>query len=208
VKCICRQLPLLAVLLLSASFASAQSTVDFGIGFGSNTAKSSNQLIDTFGDGTLYRTPKLGGFFMGFGGNAMLWPKLGFGAAYTFQPHKPDYAGIKARTGFYDFNAIYQPVSTPRFVPQLIGGIGGANMRFYLDSQFCNPFSGCSSQSQFFDSSNHFQVHGGAAVQIFLTERIFIRPQFDARYVRNFTQFGTNFVPGGTIWLGYSMGDR
>jgi hypothetical protein len=26
--------------------------------------------------------------------------------------------------------------------------------------------------------------------------------------VRNFYQFGSNLVPGATVWVGYSFGDR
>jgi hypothetical protein len=58
-------------------------------------------------------------------------------------------------------------------------------------------------------SSNHFQVHAGVGVQIFLTEHVFIRPQFDFHYVPGLTdQFGSNMVPAAMVWLGYSIGDR
>jgi hypothetical protein len=207
VKRFFRHIPLLAVPLLCVTLASAQSQVDFGIGFGSNHAKSAGP-IDTFGDGTLYQTPSLGGFFMGFGANMMLWKHFGVGGEAVMQPNKPEYAGVQARTTFYDFNAIYQPVSTPKVSAQLLGGVGGANMRFYYNSQYCNALSGCSSQNQYLVSANHFAVHGGAGVQIYLTDHVFVRPQFDVRYVPNFNQFGSNFVPGGSIWLGYSLGDR
>jgi hypothetical protein len=208
VKRICRQFPLLALPLLCASFVSAQSQVDFGIGFGSNHAKSNGQSIETFGDGKLYSTPALGGFFMNLGGNIMLYPHFGVGAQVAIQPGKPDYAGLQARTSFYDFNAIYSPVNTKKASLQLIGGLGAANMRFYYSSQFCSSFSGCSSQNQFLESSNHFALHTGAAVQFYVTEHVFIRPQFDVHYVKNFFQFGSNVVPGGAIWVGYSLGDR
>jgi hypothetical protein len=46
-------------------------------------------------------------------------------------------------------------------------------------------------------------------LQIFLTEHIFVRPQFDLHYVPNFTdQFGSNTVPAGMVWVGYSWGDH
>jgi len=208
VKRICRHIPLLSLSLLCASFASAQSQVDFGIGFGSNHAKSAGN-IDLFGDGTTYKTPALGGFFLGIGGNVMLYPHFGVGFEASLQPNKPDYGGgLQARTTFYDVNGIYAPISTKKAQLQLLGGLGAANMRFTYTSQFCTGFSGCSTQSQYINSSNHFALHTGAAVQVYLTDHVFIRPQFDVRYVHNFFQFGSNWVPGGTIWLGYSMGDR
>ena len=65
----CRHLALLVLPPLCLSAAYAQAGIDVNIGFGTNHAKSSGQLIDTFGDGTLYKTPSMGGFFLGLGGN-------------------------------------------------------------------------------------------------------------------------------------------
>jgi hypothetical protein len=191
-----------------APFAHAQSGFDVNLGFGTYHAKSTGQSINTFGDGTLYPTPSLGGFFLGLGGNLMLYPKLGIGFEANIQPNKPDYAGLQARTTLWDINGIYQPVSAKRASLQLQGGIGGANMKFYYSSRFCDVFVGCSNQNQYLESSNHFQLHGGVGVQLYLTDHVFVRPQFDVHYVHNFYQFGTNFVPGATVWLGYSFGDR
>ena len=207
-KRICRYLPLLIGTMMIVPFAHAQSGVDFNIGFGTRHAKSTGQSINTFGDGVLYPTPDLGGFFLGFGGNLMLWKRAGIGMEANLQPAKADYAGLQQRTTFWDINGILQPVVTKRAALQLQGGIGAANMKFYYSSQYCDQFAGCSSSNQYLESSNHFQVHGGLGVQLYLTDHIFIRPQFDVHYVHNFYQFGSNFVPGGTIWLGYSLGDR
>jgi hypothetical protein len=67
----------------------------------------------------------------------------------------------------------------------------------------------CSNFNQPVGNANHFQVHVGLGVQVFLTEHLFIRPQFDLHYVPNLTQqFASNAVPEGTIWLGYSFGER
>ena len=52
-------------------------------------------------------------------------------------------------------------------------------------------------------------VHAGVGVQIFVTEHVFIKTEFDFHYVPGLTdQFGSNMVPGGMVWLGYSWGDR
>jgi hypothetical protein len=41
-------------------------------------------------------------------------------------------------------------------------------------------------------TANHFQVHTGAGVSLFITDHVFIRPQFDVHYVPGFTgQFGS-----------------
>jgi hypothetical protein len=208
VKKICSRLLPLFVPLLLTQFAAAQSGFDVNIGFGSAHAKSTGERIETFGDGVLYRTPTLNGFFLGFGGNLMLYKHLGFGAEINLQPNKPDYAGLKARNTFWDVNAIYQPFAAKRAAVQLQGGIGGANVRFYFSDSGCNGFTGCRSSTQFIDSSNHFQVHGGVGIQAYLTDHVFLRPQIDVHYVHNFFQYGTNWVPSATVWLGYSFGDR
>ena len=53
-----------------------------------------------------------------------------------------------------------------------------------------------------------FQVHAGAGVQVYLTEHVFIRPQFDLHYVPNFTnQFGSSMAPGAMVWIGYAERD-
>jgi hypothetical protein len=78
-------------------------------------------------------------------------------------------------------------------------------MKFYYSQQYCDQFAGCSTQNSYLESSNHFQVHGGVGVQLYLTEHVFVRPQVDLRYVNNFYQYGTNFVPEYTVWVGYSF---
>src|SRR5262249_16751813 len=138
----------------------------------------------------------------------------------SFQPGRQDYLTIsttapgqigeviQSRTTLWDINGILAPVSSKKAVLQLQGGIGGANVKFYNKVSQSSSVLGNSTSSQFFGSSNHFQVHGGVGVQLYLTEHIFLRPQFDIHYIHNFSQFGSNLVPGGMVWLGYSIGDR
>jgi hypothetical protein len=199
---------LLALPLLCIPFASAQSQLDVNVGFGTKTATSSDQVFDTFGDGRLFRTPSLTSFFMGVGGKIMLNNRFGVGAEAMFQPHRPDYAGLKVRNTFYDVHGIYQPISVKRAALQLKAGIGGTNSRFYFSDTGCSGFTGCSSYTQFAGSSNHFQVVGGVGVPLYITEHIFLRPEIDVHYVPNFFQYGTNFVPAATVWAGYTFGER
>ena len=51
-------------------------------------------------------------------------------------------------------------------------------------------------------------MHGGVAVQFYLTDHVFLRPQFDIHYVPNLTQFGSNLVTSETLWLGYTFGSQ
>ena len=71
-----------------------------------------------------------------------------------------------------------------------------------------NAVIGSQNFSQYYASANHFNVHGGVGVQIYLTDHIFVRPEFDIHYVPNLTQFGSNVILEGMVWVGYSWGDR
>ncbi len=108
-----RIFPLLAILLLgSVQLAKAQSA---SIYFGLGTARDSSngQAIDTFGTGTLFNTPRMGGLFETIGGDVMFRPSFGVGFETSFQTQR-NYAGLNYRPLFYDVNAIYTPVVPAR----------------------------------------------------------------------------------------------
>ncbi len=221
-KHITRTLSLLPAALFCAQIAGAQSAVDVNIGFGGAHASANGGGLDNanstnaFGscvvssaDPNCQATPSLGGFFLGLGGDVMLNKRFGVGAEINLQPAKQDYGPLQYRQNFYDFNGIYAPVNQRRVRVQLEGGIGGAKTSFYYNQSSCVGTAVCTSASQLIGSTNHFQVHGGAGVQIFLTQHLFVRPQFDLHYVPNLNQqFGSNAVPSGTVWVGYSFGER
>jgi hypothetical protein len=233
VRRISRYLPLLFVLFCGIQFASAQSAFDLNLGFGAIQDKASSTQVDqelnTCTTGDLYppcvSTPALSGFMMGFGGDLMLWKKLGgqlgVGAEVGFQPAKENYINLNAsaaasglssesiqsRMTLFDFNGIYEPVNNKKVTLKLEGGIGVANLKFY-ESGSSSSVLGSQSQSEYFGSANHFQVHGGVGVQIYVSGNFFIRPEFDVHYVRNLTQFGSNIVTAEMVWVGYSWGDR
>lgn len=208
---ICRYLPL----LFCISLAHAQSALDVNLGFGTFHDKAAGSGIDsttgltcTTGT-TCLQSPSLSGFFMGFGGDVMLSKHFGFGGEATLQPRKQDYAGFQSRQIFYDINGIYSPVNEKKVQLRLEGGIGGATTSFSYTASSCVGTAVCQTQSQSVGSSKHFQVHAGAGVQLYVTEHIFIRPQFDLHYVPNFTnQWGSSIAPGAMVWVGYTMGDR
>jgi hypothetical protein len=212
-------------LLFCVSFAYAQSAAEVNVGFGTVHDKAPGTGFDTntgntcTNGTTCLQTPALSGFFMGFGGSIMLSKHLGFGGEASLQPAKQNYSvlydtsgasyPLKSRQIFYDVNAIYAPVNQKKAILRLEGGIGGASTRFSLTSSSCVGTAVCQNQTQPYASSNHFQIHAGAGVQLYVTEHVFIRPQFDIHYVPNFTnQFGSNLAPSAMVWIGYSVGDR
>jgi len=228
VKLIRRYLPLVLAGAFCVPFASAQSTFDVNVGFGAvsdskATTGVDNTTLATCVNGsstTCISTPSLSGFMLGIGGNLMLWKHFGVGAEVSLEPGKQDYinlpvAGtgltsdkIQSRTTFYDFNGIVVPVRSKKASLQLSGGIGGMNLKFYESQSATTALTGSQSFNQYFGSSNHFQVHGGVGVQIYLTDHFFIRPQFDVHYVHNLNQFGRSTPIEAKVWVGYSFGGQ
>lgn len=171
---------------------------------------SSGRSIDTFATGNPFTTPRLGGTFGKAGADFMITPHFGIGAETDFRFSQGSYSGLAYRPIFYDFNAIWAPTGhvEKRIVPELEAGLGGARLSFYNPTSFCDQFTGCSTSNNFVESSNHFQVHLSAGVRMYVTQHLFIRPQVDARYVNNFFQFGSNWVPEYGAALGWSFGSR
>jgi hypothetical protein len=225
VKRIFRYLPLFLLPAFFLPLAHAQYGFDIGLGFGALQDSASGNGLDynnyfaacTPGsaDPTCVATSKLSGFDMGISGNVMAWKHFGVGAEVNFQPGKSSYISVpslgltvQSRMTLFDFNGVYQPVRTKKVAFQLIGGVGAANLRFYEAGQTGSAI-GPSNYSQYFGSNNHFQVHGGVAVQFYLTDHVFLRPQFDIHYVPNLTdQYGRNIVTSETIWIGYTFGSQ
>jgi hypothetical protein len=238
VKRIGRYLPLFFLLPFCIQFAEAQSRFDLSIGFGAiqdsatgngiegdysgpNAANFSGTCTVGAADPTCAKTPSLSGFYMGIGGQLtnILWKHFGVGASVAFQPGKETYGTFPStayqlayqdqiRTTFYSFDLIYSPVTTKKYAIDLLAGPGGANVKFYQNQTVSGTLIGSNNASQYFGSSNHFQVHAGVGVEIFVTDHIFVRPQFDLHYVPNFVQFGRNVVTSELVSLGYSFGDR
>jgi hypothetical protein len=211
-KFMLRVLPILAVLLLAgANQAHAQGvSAYFGLGStfdspGTSSGCPNQQINDPF-TGNCETSASMGGVFGVFGADFMFMPHLGVNGEYNFRFAQSNYlpiGGINVRPGFYDFNAVYQPTSgSAKFVPVIEGGIGGAKLSFYATQQ-----SSIFNQSQFFVSSNHFQLHGGIGVKWYFKGDLFVKPQFDIHYVPHLTdQYGRNFVPAVTVAIGYSFG--
>ena len=208
-KHITRSLSLLSLPLLFVAYAEAQSNIDVHFGGGVAYDSSNGTPIDTFGTGTLYSTPKLNSTFLGAGGELMLKPHFGVGAEVNWQAAKADYAGLQFRPLFYDVNGVWRPnPHNKRFVFEAQAGLGATNLRFYQNQSACDAFAGCSSASSFVESSNHFQLHFGAAANVYITRHVFFRPELDLHWVNNFFQFGSNLVPRTSLSLGYSFGER
>ncbi|MGH9445747.1 MAG: hypothetical protein ACRD3O_08475 [Terriglobia bacterium] len=212
----------LALLFCCAPLIRAQGIADVALGFGTfhdssnglgiDNVNSTNAFgacvpgaADPFCDGD----PALNGLFMGFEGDGMLFNHFGIGGDLVFQPSRPNYGPLTYRELFYDFNGIYAPISNKHYIIQLEAGIGGARTSFGFSQTSCVGVAVCTTQAEPVGNESHFQEHLGAGLEIFLTDHIFIRPEFDYHHVGGFTsQFGKDNVLGGMVWLGYNFGSK
>jgi hypothetical protein len=209
---------LLSTLLLgSVTYVRAQGVSPyFGVGSATDSAGTSagcpaGNLFDDF-TGTCEPGPTIGGVFGVFGADFMFKPHLGVNGEYAFRFAQAPYlsaAGLNMRPGFYDFNAVWEPISGKRIVPLLEGGIGGARVALYF-SQTCTITSiNCTFSYPAGFNANHFQVHAAAGVKLYIKPSLFIKPQFDFHYVTHLTdQFGRSWVPQYTVSVGYTFGER
>lgn len=196
-----------AGLLAATSLLTAQTpqaNVYFGVG--AATDSSNGQAIDVFGTGNFLNTPKMTGTFLNVGGSLMLTPHFGAGANLSWRAGQGEYAGLNYRPFFYDFNGIWQPLKTKRFVPEVQAGLGGVRVGFSANQTACDQLVGCQTFNAGTESSSHFQTHFGVAARIYATPHIFLRPAVDAHWVNNFFQFGSNWVPEYSLGVGYSFG--
>jgi hypothetical protein len=220
---------LISTLLLGAvNSARAQGVSPyFGLGSANNSAGTSintvdpvtgavvtcpsKNLFDSF-TGNCEPGPTIGGVFGVFGVDFMFKPHLGVNGEYAFRFAQANYlpaAALKFRPGFYDFNAVYEPISGTRIVPLVVGGIGGARIALYQSQTV--SITGITTNFSYPAglNANHFQVHGGIGVKLYIKPALFIKPQFDIHYVTHLTdQFGRDWVPEYTLAVGYTFGER
>lgn len=218
-----RTIPFLVLLFLAgARQAHAQAvSAYFGVGSATDGATTSpatattaacptHQIYDIY-TSACETAPTIGGVFGVFGADFMITPHVGVNGEYSFRFAQAPYlsaAGLNARPEFYDFNAVYEPISgDQRIVPVLEGGIGGSRLSLYVSQQSCIVTSICTNSSQAVATSNHFQLHGAVGVKFYVKSDMFIKPQIDFHWARNLNQqYGSNFVPQYTVSIGYSFG--
>jgi len=168
---------------------------------GSAFATSTGARIDTYSDGTLYKTPALSGAFGHIGGDVFLSKRIAVGGEISWRLDQGDYAGIPYRPTFYSADFIYRPAYRKgRWEPELRAGIGGARIHFFpFDDLSCAQAPGC-------PASDHFQQHLAAAARWYFADHFFLRPAIDVHHVDNLYEFGSSWVPEFSFGIGYSVG--
>jgi hypothetical protein len=235
VRRIAQYLPFCFLALGCAQYAAAQTSFDLNLGFGSFhdsaappagfDSVTGNACGSVAADPNCLITPTngMGGFFLGFGMDMLIKKNYGAGFSWDLTPGHSNYEptvqipasqgggsfSYQYRQHFIDINGIYAPINNKKVVLKIMPGIGDAKTGISVNESACVTATACQSQRQPGVSTRHFDIHMGVGVQIFVTDHIFIRPQFDYHYVPNLTdEFGSNSVFGGMVWLGYSWGDR
>jgi len=209
-----------ALFLLSLAYAAPSSAQQVSAYFGMGSATDgpvtspgcpSQQVDDPFGGLTppasCVPAQSMGGVFGVFGAEFMITPHVGVNGEYSFRFAQAAYLpneGFNVRPAFYDFNALYQPITGEgRVIPVLEGGIGGTKLSFYGTQQV----GSLATQSQYLFSTNHFQLHGAVGVKLYFSSSAFIKPPVDFHWTPNLNgQYASNFTPQYTVAIGYTFG--
>jgi hypothetical protein len=174
--------------------------------YAGGTAKDSSiGPLNTFGGGTLYTTPRLGGFFSTIGGDVIFFHGLGLGGEVSFRNGRTAYAGLMYRPSFYDVNAVYKH-SFGSFAVEGQGGAGRANFNFYYTPAFCAGFpQGCQSNTGQAPSANYFEWHFAGGVRYYAYKGFFVRPTVEIRKADKLTYFGSEWIPQYSVAIGYTI---
>lgn len=210
---------LLSIVLLGSATSLRAQGISVSPYAGAGTARDSAGTNATQGclsgqlfDGVLCQAgPTLGGLFGAFGVDFMFKKHLGINGEYVYHFKRATYLpadGLTMRPSFYDLNALWQPFSGQRLIPFLEGGIGGARVALSFNQAASTALTSAPSLPTGMNPS-YFQLHFAFGVKLYVHGRLFVRPEFDLRYVPRLTnQFGRNLVLqyGGS--LGYTFGAR
>jgi hypothetical protein len=180
----------LALIFLLGSPAQAQQ-FDLSAGVSGLTGPSSTADLQTIG----------GGAYPTFGLGFLFFHNLGVGFNAAFRAKQNLYAGqLPFRPFFYDVDAVYAPPLGKRAQLELSAGLGAESVRFYTPTFQCS-FTGCTN----FVSSNHFLGQFGAAIRLYVTPKIFIRPEAHLYEVRNNVEFSGARATRFGVSIGYSF---
>lgn len=184
------------VFLFLATAAFAQ----FDAAFGVSTVKSS---AATTSNGFLFPSVS-GGAYPGFSADFLVHHHLGVEGELYWRASQSLYGGYQPyRPLFYAFNAIYAPKLTKNITAELMGGIGGEDVRFYGYTN-CSSFFGCTT----YTSSNHFMGDVGGGIRAYIWHDLFIRPEARLYLVHNNAEFSSGTIGRFGVSIGYSFGGK
>lgn len=177
--------------------AAAAQQIDAAFGVGTVTAPSAQEAGAGFSPQSVG-----GGAFINIGADFLPWHNFGFGGEVAWRASQNLYAGVQPfRPIFFDFGAVYAPkLGSKRVVADLQAGLGAQTSRFYTPVFNCS-FTGCTN----YVSSTHFLGHFGAGLRLYVTERIFIRPEAHLYLVNNNVEFSSSRARRFGVSIGYTF---
>jgi hypothetical protein len=143
-----------------------------------------------------------GGTYLNLGLDFLFFHNFGVGFNASWRASQNLYQGFQPfRPFFYDVDAVYAPPLGKHAQLELSAGIGAESIRFYTPFLTCGTFTGCTD----FVSSNHFLGQFGAGVRLYVTPRIFIRPEAHMYLVNNNFEFSSARATRVGVSIGYSF---
>jgi hypothetical protein len=142
-----------------------------------------------------------GGAYPSFGLDFLFYHNLGVGFNASWRASQNLYQGFQPfRPFFYDVDAVYAPPLGKRAQAELSAGLGAESVRFYTPFLNCN-FVSCTN----FVSSNHFLGQFGGGFRLYVTRRVFIRPEAHLYLVHNNVEFSGSRATRFGVSIGYSF---
>jgi len=195
-----KKLTLFAVTLLFCWFQTPANAQQFDAAFGVSTLSSGSP---TTSNGLFFPSLR-GGTYPGFSADLLVHHRFGVEGEINWRASQSLYGGYQPyRPIFYAINAMWAPRVTKNITAEVVGGIGGEDIRFY-GFLTCNALLGCTSYS----SSNHFMGDFGGGIRAYVWHNVFVRPEARVYFINNNAEFSSNTVVRYGVFLGYSFGER
>jgi len=150
-KPILKSVVILGLSLAASSQMVRAQEVSAYLGFGGIYDRSSGLEIDTFSDGTLYKTPPTRGPMGQLGMGVFFGRRWGVGAEISRRLGQGDYVGLNYSLSFSSADIIFRPAGTiKRFEPEYRAGVGAARLHYsYDDPSSCDQVPGCPVSTHF-----------------------------------------------------------
>jgi hypothetical protein len=195
-----KKLTLVTALFVFCLFERTAVGQQFDVAFGMGTLTSG---AATSSGGFLYPTMG-GGAYPSISADFLVFHRLGIEGDIAWRASQNLYGGTQPyRPILYTFNAIWVPKLAKNITAELLGGIGGEDLRFYGAINY-NPFAGYTN----YVSSNHFMGDFGGGIRAYFWRNAFIRPEARLYLINNNVEFSSSYAARYSVSLGYSFGGR
>lgn len=195
-----RKLTLITVSFVFCLIVGTAYGQQFDAAFGVSSLTSPSAITS---GGVIYPTEG-GGAYPGFSADLLVHHRFGVEGEMFWRASQNLYGGYQPyRPIFYAFNAMWAPRLGKDFTGELLGGIGGSDLRFY-GIENCSYAFGCTS----YTSSNHFMGDVGGGLRAYFWHNAFIRPEARFYFVHNNVEFSSSRSVRYGVSLGYSFGGK